>query len=551
MERELNTQIGKKLGVLAVAAPHWPKKPPNCNTDAHLNSRTPFSLQNAIRGAVQAAKQNISPWGDSNWKDSCSLSDSVYLSDYLSDTLEWLDTRLDGIDLVFIGAMSISMRGAIEIARFIKQKDKGIFIVLGGKHVLETMFMDRDADFKVMESCPLFHIKEGNIERLFDVVISGDGESVVNILGEIVYESKVNVRVQFDHIYKILSDTDMFYGYYYQRLKGEVLIAWVDDSFNYQYIYKKSTSNPGQFSFPIEHFDIVANFPVFDAERTVHLYSYSSKGCIYSCSFCSEGSHITGKVTLDDAAVRLYQQMEIAVNRSKDELNGMKMSAFIEDSILLQGNLRQLEILAELLENNPINIRFGGQLTIDIALKKSHQEVYRRLSKLGLCYIFVGLESSDEKIASSLSKNTFSASKSRLNNIAVNAGPSWMERSESVLQGFNEIDIKVGFSLLFGLGESHETRINLLTTLQKWQEVYDNLLCISLNWAVMHPLKGLNSAGYAYLDWPIDPNDLRYEIITRIFGEASTTYCMHGVSMASKKQLEEIEYHYMRLKNII
>lgn len=53
------------LRVLAVSAPHWQFRP--AGHEQHLNSSTPFSPHNAIRGCAHEAREGIGAWGRSNW----------------------------------------------------------------------------------------------------------------------------------------------------------------------------------------------------------------------------------------------------------------------------------------------------------------------------------------------------------------------------------------------------------------------------------------------------------------------------------------------------
>ena len=47
----------------------------------------------------------------------------------------------------------------------------------------------------------------------------------------------------------------------------------------------------------------------------------------------------------------------------------------------------------------------GGQFTIDTLLDSRNQEIVSRLAKQGFKYVFLGLETNNEEIAETMSKN--------------------------------------------------------------------------------------------------------------------------------------------------
>src|SRR3989338_4332189 len=95
------------LSLMALSAPHWVKRVTTESTC--LTSRTPFSLQNAIRCAVaQALKHEDDPLGHSNWASRRGLDDSVFLMEYWEDEKQALQKKIEVIrpDILFIGAMT-------------------------------------------------------------------------------------------------------------------------------------------------------------------------------------------------------------------------------------------------------------------------------------------------------------------------------------------------------------------------------------------------------------------------------------------------------------
>lgn len=184
-----------------------------------------------------------------------------------------------------------------------------------------------------------------------------------------------------------------------------------------------------------------------------------------------------------------------------------------------------------------MNIKFGCQFTVNIALM--YQEILKKMATVGLCYIFLGLESNDNKISNEMSKNK----KFPCNGI------DWIQRCELLINIFYSYGIYIGFSILFGLGENQHDRINLLKKIMVWQSNYKNFKVLSMNWAVQHPLKMYSN--YTYVDWAVDIEDARYDLILNSFGEASTRYLLPKINMASLLEMQEISELYSTFQNNI
>jgi hypothetical protein len=90
-------------------------------------------------------------------------------------------------------------------------------------------------------------------------------------------------------------------------------------------------------------------------------------------------------------------------------------------------------------------------------------------------------------------------------------------------------EMRIGVSLLFGLGATPASRAALLDLLQTLRSEYGQPSTISMNWAVQHPLCGMDGdANHRYLDWPVADPEL-VEPLSH-FGEASTLYCLRHTS---------------------
>jgi hypothetical protein len=177
-----------------------------------------------------------------------------------------------------------------------------------------------------------------------------------------------------------------------------------------------------------------------------------------------------------------------------------------------------------------LDLRFGGQLTVDQILNR--EETLRDLHRVGLDYIFIGIETLEPLPICGMDKDL--------------GNGAWIDRTERALEILRAIGIKCGGSLLFGLGETHDSRIKLLRRIQQWQARYGSPSPISLNWAVQHPHKGAdNGANYLYYEWGIPPGPWLEAF--RDFGEASVLYPLAGQKLPVLEEIQEIGSLYRSL----
>ncbi len=505
--------------VMAVTAPHWVKLPANI-TQSSLNSTEPFSLQNAIRLAVHHSKNNKSGWSKSNWHSPDLLKESVMFYQYFENQKEDYINRLRKIkpDLLIITCMTLGYRGAIEIATIAKKViNKDIIVVIGGKHIIETTYLS-NGNLGSNKSCPLYQIKNGIIPRIFDLVVNGDGEEVIYYIGELI--SKQDGKNNTNNFFANIN--------FLKKAKGDWIIGYIDKESTIKYLKSEHKElNQDEMPFPIELFSPTSNFPVFEVDRTIHSYSYLSKGCPFDCFFCSEKKSINGKLKqTDNGSQRLYRQFKIIYDFGKR--NNINVSSFVEDSVLLGGKINLLKQLRTFLLKSKFTIPFGGQYTVDLLLNKQHQKVIKDLSNLGLSYFFVGIETNEQALANMMSKNT-------------NKNITWINKIEQVLDFLCSINIKCGFSILFGLGEKHASRLALLNQIIEWQKRYGTPNVISLNLATNHPLTRSN---FDYIDWGTNADSKYLHIFTEIFGEASEKYCFDKSYIGTVPELTEIKKLY-------
>ncbi len=505
--------------IMACSAPQW-KSSANVEKKYSLDSRVPFSLQNAVRLGAKAALDNQSIWGQSNWSNKELLHDSVFILNYHDEEIECFIQKLDKIKphVLFLGSMTLSFPGAISLATIAKQKmGNDVFIVLGGKHINETIYL-KDHLVHHHPGSPVSLMQQKIIPQVFDLVVSGDGEEVVKQIGLSIGEDILRDR-----------QTQPMSGYQnsFDSLQGKFILTWIENSAIQEHVSKQLPLDYPNLPSPVSLFGTQSNFPVFGKQKTAHVYSDTGRGCVFNCFFCSERSAVNGKVSLDDnPALRAYNQLRDA------SVQGDSMSAFFEDSILLTGNPKHLNHLAELLEEHPLPIVFGCQFTLDNVLDSHIKESILRLRKHGLTYIYMGMETANEEVALTISKNTHKKN-------------GWIDRHIEALQTLTENNIACGVSVLWGLGENQQDRLHQLELLKSWQNIFGNPVVVSLNWATQHPLFDLSP--FTYIDWGTDANSVYLPILTRLFGEASEKYGIGSKILPTIPEMEELEKMFRSL----
>lgn len=507
------------LRVAAVSAPELPESRVGRLV---LGSNDPASLFNACRYGALLAERGTGAWGDSNWAvPRARRRESVLLMHSFRDDLPLFERMLlrERPNLLLLGAMTICYPGAIACARFARQLlgDK-VCIVLGGRHALETLYRDRTGGIEHHPGSPLRQMAAGLLDPCFDLVLAGEGEHFIPWLGERVASLERAGRPMTE-IHRHLEGVD--------QVPGRWHLGWMEDDGRIRVVEgRRPAFDRNAMPVPSEMFGVRTAFDVFGGRLTAHVFSDTGGGCAYDCSFCSERRSIAGPlVQLESSAGRLFRQLDGVCRVVAEDHPGRKASAFVEDSTLLAGSNTALRQLVDLLEATDLDIRFGGQLTLDQILSRG--DLLRDLKSVGLDYLFIGIETFDPESIGGMSKD-------------LGGGQGrWMHRTERALEMLSEIGIRVGAAILFGLGEPHPHRLKLLRTLEEWRRIYGSPDPVSFNWAVQHPLQGMDGGtGYLYQDWAI-PAGPWLEAFED-FGEASVCYPLAGQKPPHLEEVLEI-----------
>lgn len=516
----------RTIRAIAVSAPDWIE---GTKSENALNSADPASLFNACRYAADLAQRKIGAWSDSNWSAPTSLLRKCFLLMYSLDDIDRFTALVlsQRPNLLLLGAMTLCMPGAVECAKRAKELlGDEIVIVLGGRHVTETIYLQNErtrepSAVRHHKASPGRLIREKTIPPIFDIVVSGDGEHIVAEIGNALSSCPP----------KALNDIA-------DKIRPEIPGRWIVDfpaidrtliSVGTPLRYDDMPSIPTIFG-------VSASFDVFEGRMTSHVFSDTGRGCVYDCAFCSERRAVTGGIQdIKGAPHRLYRQMrDSAMVISRDSPN-RGASAFVEDSIFLSGSPVAISQFCDLMEYDPIDIVFGGQFTIDQILRR--KELIERLAQNGLRYVFVGLETFEPEEIGGMSKDLDKELR------------SWQDRFAEALSILGNCGISCGCALLFGLGEKHASRLALLKTLIKYRKTIGQPVVVSANWAVQHPLRDMpEGANEDYLRWGTPKGPLLKAF--HRFGEASLEYPISGVTPPAIAEVEEIIKLLDELENI-
>jgi B12-binding domain/radical SAM domain protein len=506
-----------ELRVLALAAPQFADDP---GFSRALNSEDPASLFNACRLAARLAEQGEGPWGDSNWAASrCARRDAVLLLRSFGGEVSRLQHRLETLrpHLLLIGSMSICLPGAVACARLARQcLGDRVCVVLGGRHPTETIYLHKDRVTHHSGS-PLRLMAEGAIPEVFDVVVAGDGEHLVAALGEVVARTVAHGGAASRAAEDLAS---------LSQVPGRWIIGTCRGGHVETAVGRGPSLPYAEMLPPCALFGVRARFNVFGGRPTAHVFSDVGGGCIFDCTFCSERRLAMGPLRDPEASAdRLAEQVAAAARVIAEDYPGQGASAFVEDSTFLSYVPRLVERFVARMASARLDMRLGGQLTIDQVLARP--PMLRALRSVGLEYLFVGLETFSPAEVGGMSKD-----------VRRNRG-GWIARAEEAFTRLREAGIRGGVAVLFGLGESHASRLALIEQMRLWRRAFGMPYPISMNWAVQHPLFGHDGgSGYTYTDWALPGPE--FVDAFRDFGEASWRYPLAGVPRPCLAEVIEI-----------
>jgi radical SAM superfamily enzyme YgiQ (UPF0313 family) len=400
--------------------------------------------------------------------------------------------------VILISAVSPAHRYAIDIARTVRACLPECVIVLGGRHVDETIHFDESTRSIVLEpSSAVRKILDETLDPVFDFMIAGDGYYALDLLMKIISLSMdiVSKTVTAHSIIENLSALSLLFD----PLPGNATIVGIDAEAVHAWpVASRIKLELSVLPSPYSAFAIRAMFPIFQRDgrilRTAHFMVTNS--CTYHCYFCSEGVTVVGGFLsfhtqgIDKALERVVEYIEYGAE-----------AIFFDDSIFWGGNfgdvinfcrglirIRELAGSAdsktisvfgrEIEADKILNLVWGAQFTVDLlASRRVPGEALLALTemeKAGCTYIYIGIESMSASVIEKVHKN-------------VNRKLAWEERVRTALGIAYMAGISVGSSVLFGLdGETDET---IEETIYKVEELLaeDMLSIASPNILTYHP----------------------------------------------------------------
>ncbi|WP_255955070.1 B12-binding domain-containing radical SAM protein [Streptomyces odontomachi] len=390
--------------------------------------------------------------------------------------------------VLLISTVSPGHRYALEMARIAKEEVPHCLVVLGGRHIDETMRYlpaaknragDPAADapdplgtLDVQYSSPLRAMTDGRIGPVVDFLVAGEGHLALDLLLRAVSLTMDLDRRRADPT-DVVGVLDLL-GEAGERIPGSSLICAVTDDAVHAFPVRGPAHDLADLPSPYQGFAIRSRFPVFpladgSPARTAHLTV--SNACPYHCDFCSEAATVVGglkRFGRDPAAV--------AVERVCEYVSYGAQAVFFDDSIFWSGTFPLIrafcaELTAVRQATQPDDLppaclkwitedddwrrlrglQFGAQVTVDLmtVLHKEDEvrQVLAAMREAGCTYIYMGIESMASDVMQHVHKNVRRV-----------AGRPWKAKVRRALELIKEAGIPVGSSVLFGLeGETRET----------------------------------------------------------------------------------------------
>ncbi len=247
--------------------------------------------------------------------------------------------------IVGFSVLTTNILPTIDLAKNLKARNPYIKIILGGPYVTRY----EGAPWAIKQEC-------------IDFVVPDEGEEVSAELVNFILEDKVN----------------------YQDIKGLIF---------------RDTDNNVIDTGPREMIEDINQIP-YPLYEMFPLHKYSdpsipilgSRGCIFACSFCSE--------TVFWKRFR-YRSADNIVTEFKHHLNHFKTNYFYIVDSLINGDMKELVKMCELIIAEGLDIKWGGKASIRTQMTK---EVLELMVKAGCDNLQYGIESGSPKVIREMRK---------------------------------------------------------------------------------------------------------------------------------------------------
>ncbi|GAA3121325.1 B12-binding domain-containing radical SAM protein [Streptosporangium carneum] len=402
--------------------------------------------------------------------------------------------------VVLISSVSPAHRYALEIAELAKREAPGVYVILGGRHVDETIGCAPGQDTLVLApSSTLTVMDDGRVPRVVDALVAGEAYHSLDLLVRAVALSiDLDTRwVAPERVRRHLEELLRVHG----AAPGRSLVILVTGDAVHAYPQEGRRLDLAALPSPYEAFAIRSRFPIFvdgatgEIQRTAHVMV--SNACPYQCNFCSESAKLAG-------GLKRFGRTASAIERVCEYVGYGAEALFFDDSIFWSGTFRDIaEFCAKLgeIRRTPANeldrgllrflrteadvtrlrdLQWGAQLTVDVLVgPRSPEEtgaVLDGMREAGCTYVYIGLESMSARVMDKIHKN--------LRRVE---GRDWATKAREATSLVKSHGLRVGTSVLFGL--DGETRASIDETIAGVSELIDDGLIdlASPNILTYHP----------------------------------------------------------------
>lgn len=200
-------------------------------------------------------------------------------------------------------------------------------------------------------------------------------------------------------------------------------------------------------------------FWIFDSKPTAQLMM--SDGCPEACSFCHESADRGVAYFVPKVGRRSPENLLLEIKRII--ANDGIAKYFFDDSYFLQKPAALERVVHGLvaIKTDQPDFEWGCQTTIDSII--DNRNLLPLLKKSGLSYVYVGLEGADP----GKSESSEVTKVNRRSSIPGKPNATWMARFRCAAKLLQQNGVRMGASLLFGLGENLDDTQRLFSAIKR------------------------------------------------------------------------------------
>ena len=349
-----------------------------------------------------------------------------------------------GAELVGISVHVDSFFLANKISRALKEKNSQVRIIYGGPYFSRQMFR-------------IHNLSDGSLSKDVDAYVIGEGEIT---LSEIVNQLEAK------------NELDDVKGAFIKK-NGKIIDCGPRENFR----------ELDRLPFP----DFSEFHPSKYLEKTT-LPILFSRGCINHCSFCRD-CVIWGTYRNRSA--------ENIVAEMKEHSEKFSAKCFNCADLMINGNLKMLDELAELLIKEDLNVEWGGMA---LGRASMSQDLLNKLKKAGCIHLDIGVESGSNRVLTLIGKSN-------------------LKMSRDLIKKAYRAGIKVHTMWL--IGHSGETMLDFFKTLyflfqnrKYFEDVLPNLCHIPIESKLFENMQKMgiaidNDSCYDTMKWYVGKNNLK------------------------------------------